>query len=522
MRTARPRRRLSLRGVFAGALLLLVLLRVAATARGEPPAAASDTVLLRSGKVLEGRVVARTRVGDTPMLAIETDFGRILVPAADVADRGPEAGPCGNEPFAFRRVRIVDLKGRVLRRAKGERDWTPLVDGEYALAGAPWPELRPGDALRTGADGLVAFMPHKDVWIRLAPDTEVEILAKGEGASVDLRAGDLVARVTAPPAGCGVFLRTPTSLLSLREGGVVLRARDGRDSIGVKDGAVQLDGGPRLEAGSAADVRRGESAQVRSLAEVERIRGAVEATIPPPDDMVCVPQGRYELGGGPGNCGIGVTLTYQGDHYAQACNERGHTAELLAYLIDRRKVSNADYARFAAATGRKLPYYLQGATLSPELRSKPVHAVGWDDAQAYARWCGKELPSASQWEVAARGARSFRFPWGDKLGGDEQAFFNRWWGPTRVGLNYDAVNLPGVDDETLDRSPFGVVGLASPPAEWCRDLVEDTRIVFGSDPRPRPRTEHVFREMLTTRLCYPSQTDPPAFELGFRCVRELR
>jgi len=69
-----------------------------------------------------------------------------------------------------------------------------------------------------------------------------------------------------------------------------------------------------------------------------------------------------------------------------------------------------------------------GSSLDGRERHPVVH-VGLDDAAAFARWCGKRLPTEEEWEVAARGGLSgAEYAWGDELMPSGRLMANVWTG----------------------------------------------------------------------------------------------
>jgi iron(II)-dependent oxidoreductase len=92
-------------------------------------------------------------------------------------------------------------------------------------------------------------------------------------------------------------------------------------------------------------------------------------------------------------------------------NERPrHTVELSAFEIDRTPVTNAAYMKYMGETGAEAPMYWEregdgwvrtamGLRL-PVDPARPVIHVSWNEAEAFARWAGKRLPTEFEWEAA--------------------------------------------------------------------------------------------------------------------------
>jgi iron(II)-dependent oxidoreductase len=93
-------------------------------------------------------------------------------------------------------------------------------------------------------------------------------------------------------------------------------------------------------------------------------------------------------------------------------NERPrHTVDLAPFEIDRAPVTNGAYLAFIEETGAEPPMYWQadgeGGWVStamgrraPIAPDHPVIHVSWEQADAFARWAGKRLPSEYEWEAA--------------------------------------------------------------------------------------------------------------------------
>jgi iron(II)-dependent oxidoreductase len=248
---------------------------------------------------------------------------------------------------------------------------------------------------------------------------------------------------------------------------------------------VALSGAPLLRAGFAFGlIAQHEQQHDETMLITHQLRqgeAALAAPAPapaPPDRLpaeVVVPAGPFTMG----------TDT---EPWALDNERPAHQVDLPAFAIDTVPVSNADYQRFIADGGYQEPGWWSPAgwehrmaadltaplfwsrqdgvwlrrrfgRTEPVPPEEPVLHVSFHEAEAYARWAGRRLPTEAEWEKAARfdpaTGRSRRFPWGDEPPG-----------PQHANLGQHHLQPAGVGSYPEGASPLGVRQLIGDVWEW--------------------------------------------------------
>lgn len=304
----------------------------------------------------------------------------------------------------------------------------------------------------------------------------------------------------------------------------------------------------------------------------------------PPIGMAFVPGGTFRMG--------------SDHHYVEEAPS--HRVTVDPFWIDETPVSNRQFRAFVEATGHvtlaevapdpkdypgALPHMLRAGSLMFEPPSHPVDTRDWSqwwtfkfgatwrkpygsgssikglddhpvvhvayrDAEAYAAWAGKELPTEAEWEFAAWGGReSCEFAWGDELTPGGRHMANTWQG------NFPNENLK--EDGWARTSPvrsypandYGLFDMIGNVWEWTADFWSTRHpgdapkaCCVPQNPRggpeadsfdPRQPTIRIPRKVLKggSHLCAPSYCrryrpaarhaepiDTSTSHVGFRCV----
>ncbi len=249
----------------------------------------------------------------------------------------------------------------------------------------------------------------------------------------------------------------------------------------------------------------------------ENLHGPQNSIIHPPTGMVYIPPGEFDQGSNPEEepalAGLPEELKYG---YKNESPKKKVTLE--GFFIDRYEVTFMEYNIFLKATGRPYPegWNDYDFSHSPDY---PVFGVSWAEADAYARWANKRLPTEAEWEKAARGTDGRRYVWGNKY---YKGFANK------------LMDVRSVGTRLIDKSPYKVFDMTGNVAEWTSNDFspysgndyQDTqygqgkkvvRGYFSPGEKDYPNADIYFRA--SARYGISAEDFLP--QLGFRCAMDI-
>ena len=325
-----------------------------------------------------------------------------------------------------------------------------------------------------------------------------------------------------------------------------------------------------------------------SIARKVKRGGGPKAKAKPGAEMVFIPGGEFTMG--------------SDQHYAE--EKPAHRVRVDGFWIDTSPVTNAQFRRFVRDTGHvtfaeiapdlkdypgALPHMLRAGSLvfvkskgpvdlknwsnwwtfgfgadwrhpcgpgssNKGLDEHPVVHISFRDAEAYAKWAGKELPTEAEWEFAARGGlEGAEFAWGSELvpGGTYMA--NTWQGEfpwqNLLSDGYETTSPVG----TYPPNGYGLYDMIGNVWEWTTDWYSQKHSAdpakpccMPQNPRGGPEAQSydpcqpnikIPRKVIKggSFLCAPSYCrryrpaarhaepiDTSTCHLGFRCIKRER
>lgn len=202
-----------------------------------------------------------------------------------------------------------------------------------------------------------------------------------------------------------------------------------------------------------------------------------------PQDMVFISGGRYL--------------------FAVVGHDAASYIDVAPYLIDKHPVTNAEFQRYLAATQAPPPSSWNGR-YPEELAHCPVVGVTPEEAEGYAHWVGKRLPTEIEWELAARGFDGRPWPWGHEF--DLHRTTSAWMQPWRSRVLAPVGSHPDGD------SPFGVADIGQ-AWEWTStEHATGGRVVRGGPWRNRVEPFTIANR---------SHETAAAPDVTFRCCRSV-
>lgn len=244
----------------------------------------------------------------------------------------------------------------------------------------------------------------------------------------------------------------------------------------------------------------------------------------PPEDMILIPAGEFIMG--------------TDSEGANADQKPAHTVYLDAFYIDKHEVTNAEYEEFILSGGYKSKKlwtkkgwnFIQNNQIQAPLKyrqnkistepDQPVIGVSWYEANAYATWAGKRLPTEAEWEKAARGTDGRIYPWGDEMDFSKLSYFPH------------VTKVQTVGSFANGASPYGVRDMAGSVWEWCADWYSES--YYNQSPGTNSKGPgngeyrvlrggawNSIRRQLQSTYRYYEKENYQDYTIGFRCAKDV-
>ena len=202
--------------------------------------------------------------------------------------------------------------------------------------------------------------------------------------------------------------------------------------------------------------------------------------------MVLIPAGSFEMG----------------DHFDEGKPDElpVHQVELDAFYMDRYEVTIEQYKRFLRETNYGIlpdqtPDWMareamifakigvpQVVGFTTPTDKHPVAGVTFNDAQAYAQWAGKRLPTEAEWEYAARGGfAGKRYVWGNHPSKEADCNFAGTFG----GGHADDGYLYTAPVGSYNANGYGLFDMAGNVWEWCADWYDENYYANAAPKNPK-------------------------------------
>ena len=268
------------------------------------------------------------------------------------------------------------------------------------------------------------------------------------------------------------------------------------------------------------------------------ISGASAQKFPKMEGMVLIPGGTFsmgidssdipelvEMGKKVPHMNTGHALWWFGDEMPR------HQVKLDSFYMDVHEVTNREFKKFVEQTGYQSEGDWQKYATEDRL-DHPVVNVTWNDAQAYARWAGKRLPTEEEWEYAAHGSTNFKwFPWGNEP--DPSKAHYRHQGETFFDGLVRLIGLRKMNTRPVMSYPpngYGLYDMIGNVREWTSSDYQPYPGGPAGDKRYEKKGQKVVRggswetpNPVFLRITSRHAKDPNSYSwnLGFRCVKDV-